>query len=139
MISTNLLLYCIASGAAYLFLISLGLEFLSKRLNVFRGFPAEYIESTGGLWFAMNYVMELLLFVVMPSIAYSYFYILLPLSGVRTGIAGALFAFTLGAVPALVGLLTRTRLPVLAFSYLLLGVLLKLAGSLLIIGFLYQL
>ncbi|MGH8014774.1 MAG: hypothetical protein ACREBV_01125, partial [Candidatus Zixiibacteriota bacterium] len=73
-----------------------------------------------------------------PSIAYSYFYIMLPLSGVRTGLAGALFAFTLGAVPALVGLLVRTRLPVLAFSFLLLAILLKLAGSMIIIGYLYQ-
>jgi len=139
MISTELLLYCIGAGAAYLFLISLLLEFLGKKLNVIRGFPAELIESTGGLWFLMNFTMELLLFVVIPSIAYGYFYVLLPLSGVRTGIAGALFSFTLGAVPALVGLLVRTRLPVLMFSYLLLGILLKLAGAMIIIGYLYQL
>jgi len=139
MISTQLLLYCVAAGAVYLLLISIVLEFISKRLKVFQGFPAEIVEPTGGLWFGMNYALELLLFVVIPSVAYSYFYILLPLSGVRTGIAGALFAFTLGAVPALVGLLVRTRLPVFTFSYMLLGILLKLAGSLIIIGYLYQL
>ena len=64
---------------------------------------------------------------------------MLPLSGIRTGVAGELFAFTLGALPAIVGLLTRTRLPALLFSYLLFGVLLKLAGCLAIIGYLYQL
>ncbi len=139
MISTKLLIYCILGGAVYLFLISLLLEFFGKKINAFRGIPAEFAETGGGLWFTMNYAMELLLYVVIPSIAYSYFYILLPLSGVRTAIAGALFAFTLGAVPALTTLLNRTRLPVLMFTYLLLTVLLKLTGSLLIIGYLYQL
>ncbi len=139
MISTELLLYCIGAGAVYLFLISLLLEFLGKKFNVFRGIPAELIEATGWLWFAMNFSMELLLLVVIPSLGYSYFYVLLPLSGIRTGLAGALFSFVLGAVPALVGLLARTRLPVLMFCYLLLGILLKLAGAMIIIGYLYQL
>lgn len=139
MISTELLLYCIFGGAVYLFLISVLLEFLEKKLNVFRGFPAELIESTGGLWFTMNLIMELLVYVVIPSVAYSYFYILLPLSGVKTAVAGSLYAFTLGAVPTLMSMINRTRLPVLMFTYLLLTILLKLTGSLLIIGYLYQL
>ena len=139
MISTKLLLYCIVTGAVYLFLISILLEYMGKKLNVFRGFPADFVESTGGLWFTMNFTMELLLLVVIPSLTYSYFYVLLPLSGVRTGLAGALFAFALGALPALVGLLVRTRLPVLSFTYLLLGILLKLTGTMIIIGYLYQL
>jgi len=139
MISTKLLIYCMLTGAVYLFLISLLLEFFGKRINAFRGIPREFAESGGSFWFTMNLTMELLLYVVIPSIAYSYFYILLPLSGIRTAVAGALFAFTLGAVPALMSLLNRTRLPVLMFAYLLLTMLLKLTGSLLIIGYLYQL
>ncbi|HEX2896866.1 MAG TPA: hypothetical protein VHP63_02310 [candidate division Zixibacteria bacterium] len=139
MISGSLLFYCIAVAAVYLFLVSLLLEFLGKKFDVFKGFPPELIENTGAFWFLMNFTMEMLLFVVIPSMAYGYFYILLPLSGVRTGIAGALLAFALGAVPALVGLLVRTRLPVLMFSYLLFGILLKLAGAMIIIGYLYQL
>lgn len=139
MISTKLLLYCIAAGAGYLLVISLLLELISKGLKVTRGMPEEMIETTGVFWFFLNYLMEILLYVVIPSIAYSYFYIILPLSGIRTGIAGALFAFALGAVPALVSLLVRTRLPILLFSYSLLGVLLKLGGVMIIIGYLYQL
>jgi hypothetical protein len=139
MISIELLLYCILVGAVYLFLMSLLLEFIGKRINAFRGIPRELAESSGSFWFALNLTMELILYVVIPSIAYSYFYILLPLSGVRTAVAGGLFAFTLGAVPALLSLLNRTRLPILMFAYLLLTMLLKLTGSLLIIGYLYQL
>jgi len=139
MISIELLLYCILVGAVYLFLMSLLLEFIGKRINAFRGIPRELVESGGSFWFALNLTMELILYVVIPSIAYSYFYILLPLSGVRTAVAGGLFAFTLGAVPALLSLLNRTRLPILMFAYLLLTMLLKLTGSLLIIGYLYQL
>lgn len=139
MISTKLLIYCIGAGAVYLFLISILLEYIGKKINCFRGMPAEFIESGGTLWFSMNYAMELLLYVLIPSIAYSYFYILLPLSGIRTAVAGALFAFTLGAIPALTSLLNRSQLPVLTFAYLLLTILLKLTGSLLVIGYLYQL
>ena len=139
MISTKLLVYCVAAGIVYLFIFSWLWELFGKKIEAFRGFPAELIEPSGPAWFMMNLAMETLLYVVIPAIAYSYFYILLPLSGVRTGMAGALFAFTLGAVPALVGLLVRTRLPILMFSYLLLGILLKLSGALIIIGYLYQL
>ncbi len=139
MISTELLLYCIGAAGAYLFVISLVWEYAGIKLNINRGMPAEMLEPTGKIWFMMNFLMELLLYVVIPSLVYSYFYIMLPLSGIRTGVAGALFAFTLGALPAIVGLLTRTRLPALLFSYLLFGVLLKLAGCLVIIGYLYQL
>ena len=139
MISTRLLIYCIGTGAVYLFLISMLLEFFGKRINAFRGLPGGFAEAGSTLWFTMNFAMETLLYVLIPSIAYSYFYILLPLSGIRTAVAGALFAFTLGAVPALTSLLNRSQLPVLTFAYLLLTILLKLTGSLLIIGYLYQL
>ncbi len=139
MISTELLLYCVAAGAAYLFMISLLWEYAGKKMNIYRGVPAGIIEQIDKTWFMMNFAMELLLYVVIPALVYSYFYIMLPLSGIRTGVAGALFAFTLGAVPAIVGLLTRIRLPALLFSYLLFGILLKLAGCLVIIGYLYQL
>ena len=139
MISTELLLYCIGAAGAYLFVISLVWEYAGIKLNINRGMPVEMLEPTGKAWFMTNFLMELLLYVVIPSLVYSYFYIMLPLSGIRTGVAGALFAFTLGALPAIVGLLTRTRLPALLFSYLLFGVLLKLVGCLVIIGYLYQL
>jgi hypothetical protein len=119
--------------------MSLLLEFIGKRINAFRSMPQEFAESGGSFWFTMNLTIELFLYVVIPSIAYSYFYILLPLSGVRTAVAGSLFAFTLGAVPAMMSLMNRTRLPILMFAYLLLTMLLKLTGSLLIIGYLYQL
>lgn len=139
MISTELLLYCIGAAGAYLFVLSVIWEYAGTKMNINRGIPAEILEPISKAWFMMNFVMELLLYVVIPALVYSYFYIMLPLSGIRTGVAGALFAFTLGAVPAIVGLLTRTRLPALLFSYLLFGVLLKLAGCLVIIGYLYQL
>ena len=139
MISTELLLYCIGAAGAYLFVISLVWEYAGIKLNINRGMPVEMLGPNGKALFMTNFLMWLLLFVVLPLLVYSYFYIMLPLSGIRTGVAGALFALTLGALPAIVGLLTRTRLPALLFSYLLFRVLLKLAGCLVIIGYLYQL
>ena len=55
-----------------------------------RGIPGEILEPISKAWFMMNFVMELLLYVVIPTLVYSYFYIMLPLSGIRTGVAGAL-------------------------------------------------
>jgi hypothetical protein len=71
--------------------------------------------------------------------AYSFFYFLIPLSGVRAGMAAALMAFGLGAVPTVMSISLRLRLPAPYLLYILLSVLIKLAGSLTIIAYLYSL
>jgi len=138
-ISLELMLYCFAAGGAYLLLVSFLLEMIGRALKISRGIPAELLESPGWTWFAINYIMELLFFVFIPTMAYSFLYLILPLSGVRAGMAGALFAFTLGVVPALMGLAVRFKLSMPYLLYFLLGLLLKLAGALIIIGYLYTL
>jgi hypothetical protein len=139
MISFEMMLYCLVVGGAYLLLISILLEMIGRALNISRGIPADLLESPGWTWFAINYIMEILFFVFIPTLAYSFLYLILPLSGLRAGIAGALFAFTLGVVPALMGLAVRLRLSMPYLLYFLLGLLLKLGGTLTIIGYLYSL
>jgi hypothetical protein len=83
--------------------------------------------------------MEFLIFVVIPTVAFGIFSIILPLTGVRTGLAVALAVFTMGALPAVILLSLRLRLPMVYLLHYLLGILIKLAGALAIIGYLYSL
>jgi len=138
-ISVELMLYCLVAGGIYLLVLTTILELIGRKLRISRGVPIELLEPVGWGWFALTYVMELLFFVIIPTLAYSFFYLIVPLSGVRAGMAGALFVFTLGAVPALMGLSVRIRFSMLYLLYFLLGLLLKLAGAMTIIGYLYAL
>jgi len=139
MFSKKLIIYCFVSSGLYLLVISWLLSFLQRKLRLTEGISAQLLESTHLGWSAINYVMEFLFYVVIPTIAYSLFYLVIPLSGIRAGLAGALFAFTLGAAPALISLSVRIKLPMPFILFSLLSLLLKLGGSLAIIGYLYQL
>lgn len=139
MLSYSLLLYCILGGGLYLLVLSLLLDVIERKLQLTRGIPAEMLEADGLIWSLLNFFMEVLFYVVIPAIAYSFFYAILPVSGVRAGMASALFAFVLGAAPAIMRMSVRIRLPMPYLLYVMLSHLLKLAGSLSIIGWLYAL
>jgi hypothetical protein len=139
MVSQQLLLYCLLAAGGYLLVISLVLNFIERRLKLTQGIPSELIESSGFSWSAVRFVMEALFFVVIPSIAYSFFYLVIPVSGIRAGMAAALFAFALGAAPTLMGMSVRVSLPMPYLLFVLLSHLLKLTGSLVIISYLYSL
>jgi len=139
MISRELLIWCLGCGSGYLLGLSLLLDLAEKRLRLTEGIPAELVEGAGVAFFVMNFVMEALFFVAIPSTAYAFFYQLLPISGVRAGLAGALFAFVLGAAPLGMRLSVRLKLPMPYMLFLMVSHLLKLGGSLAIIGYLYSL
>ncbi len=139
MISFELMLYCVLSAGAYLLLLSLLLDGIERKLKLSATLPDEMVESTGLSWTLANFTMELLFYVAIPTLVYSFFYYLLPFYGVRAGVASGLFAFGLGAVPGLIGLAVRVKLPMPFMFYILLSILLKLIGCLAIIGYLYTL
>ena len=139
MISFELILYCVLVAGAYLLGLSLLLDWFERKLKLSSGLPEDMVEATGVAWTFANFTMELLFYVAIPTIVYSFFYYLLPFYGVRAGVASALFAFGLGAVPALIGLAVRVKLPMPYLMYLLFSILLKLIGCLAIIGYLYTL
>jgi len=76
---------------------------------------------------------------VIPTLGYSFFYLIIPMAGVRGGLAVALIAFSLGVVPILMILSLRIRLPMLYLLFLMLTQIIKLGGALAIIGYLYSL
>jgi hypothetical protein len=96
------------------------------------------LEESGPGWSAIHFLMEMLFFAAIPTFAYSFFYMIIPLWGIKAGMAAALFAFTLGAAPALMCLSVRIRLPMPYILFTLLALLLKLGGSLIIIGYLFS-
>jgi hypothetical protein len=139
MISMDLLLYCLVISGVYLLIVSILLDWAEKKLKLTAGLPADLLESAGFAVTLMNFLMEAVFYVAIPAIGYSFFYVILPVSGVRAGLAGALFAFVLGAAPAVMRLSVRVKLPMPYLLFLLLSQFLKLAGSLAIIGYLYSL
>jgi len=138
MFSQKLVIYCIVCSGAYLLIISLVLDYLQKKLRLTRGIPPEMLEESGPGWSAIHFLMEMLFFAAIPTFAYSFFYMIIPLWGIKAGMAAALFAFTLGAAPALMGLSVRVRLPMPYVLFTLLALFLKLGGSLIIIGYLFS-
>ena len=139
MISVELLLSCLVAAGVYLLLISLLLDFVERRLKLAATLPQQLVEKGSAAVTLANFVLELLFYVVIPTVIYSFFYYVLPFYGVRAGLATALFAFLLGAAPAMMGLSIRLKLPMPYMLYQLLAGLIKLLGSLAIIGYIYTL
>ncbi len=139
MVSFELLMYCAVIGGIYLLVISLLFDFLERRLKLTAGIPKEMLEEEGCLWTGMNFFMEVLFYVIIPSVAYSFFYLILPLSGAKAGLGAALFAFILGAAPVGMRLSVRIKLPMSYILFIMLSHIVKLGGSLAIIAHLYTL
>lgn len=139
MVTPKLLAYCLFLGGVYLIVVTFFWHLLGKVLQVEREMPPAILEPFTPVWHVVNFAVEFLVFVVIPALAFAMFAVILPLTGIRTGLAVALAAFTLGAMPAIVGLSVRIKLPVVYLLFFLLGLLIKLAGSLAIIGYLYSL
>jgi len=139
MISTTQLLYCLVTGGVYLLVITVVLELVCRKLKLRAALPAQMLEEAGGIWQVLFFIMEFLFFVVIPTLSYSFFYLVMPFSGVKAGLAGTLFAFTLGAVPVVMSLSMRIKLPMPYLLFMLLCYLLKLGGSMAVIGYLYTL
>ncbi len=139
MVSYQPLLYSFLVSGVYLLIISTIAAVIERRANLLRPLPDEQVEPISVGWFVVNFIMELLFYVVIPAFAYSFFYLVLPVSGVRAGMAVALVAFTLGAVPLVMSLSVRVRLPMPYLLFLLLAYIIKIGGSLVLIGLLYSL
>lgn len=138
-LSYALILYAVLLGGAYLFLVDLAWYKLERVVPVFDSFPDELIEHRNWALFAYCYIVELIFFVFIPSFVYYWFYSVLPVSGFRGGVAVGLFLFLLGFVPYAILILFRIKIPVVFLLYQSTGLLIKIVGSLAIIGYLYSL
>ncbi|SYZ74659.1 membrane hypothetical protein [Candidatus Zixiibacteriota bacterium] len=138
-VSFELLGYCLLLGAIYLILVDLFWGWLESKAPLFGRFPRELIEpKTIGL-FVSSFIIEFVFLVLLPAVVYGWFYIIIPFSGVRGGIAVALFLVMFGMLPLSILLLFRIRIPVVYVLFQLLGLTIKVSGVLVIIGYLYSL
>jgi len=139
MISLELMFFCLVAAGVYLLIISFLLDLVERRLKLTGALPQQLVEKSGVTVTLANFVLEVLFYVVIPTIIYSFFYYLLPFYGVRAGLATALFAFLLGVAPSIMGLSIRVKLPMPYMLYQLFAGLVKLLGCLAIIGYIYTL
>lgn len=139
MISFELIGYCLLAGAAYLIVIDLIWAKLENLVPVTKYYPPELIEKCNLSWFISAFIIEFIFFVFLPSIIYSWYYTLIPFSGIRGGIAAGMFIVVLGMLPFGLLLLFRLKIPLVFMLYQLLGLLIKAIGTMAIIGYLYAL
>lgn len=139
MISFELIIYCLVIAGTYLLIISGLTDLIAAKANLTKSLPSQLVEKIDLPGFLINYLMEMLFMVVIPSVGYSIFYLIIPLEGIRAGLAIALIAFTIGAVPIIMVLSVRIKLPINYLLFLLLTQVLKLAGCLAIIAHLHSL
>jgi len=138
-INFELFIYCIILGAVYLFIIDLIWNWLERFVPTLQNFPKELIDSKGVTWFACNYIVEFIFFALMPSVIYGWFYAVIPLSGIRGGLAFGLLLLIFGMIPHAISLSFRIRIPVVFILFQLLGLMIKICGAMAMIGYLYSL
>ena len=139
MLSYKLLLACLVASGLYLLIISYILHVIEKKMKLAGNLDQELVEEMTVGWFFTNFIMEFLFYVVIPAIAFSFFYLIIPLPAHKTGLAVTLVAFILGAAPVLMGLSVRIKLPMPYILFILMSLLIKLGGSMFLIGYLYSL
>jgi hypothetical protein len=137
MISLRLFWAALLWAGAALFVFEFLWYLLEKRLYLLAKLPPEMIEAYGAAYFVSRFIMQLAFLVALPTVAYSWFYVLVPFYGLRAGVALAVFIFLLGVVPFVSILVMRIRLPLSFVLFHLAGYLLKMLLVYSIIAHLY--
>jgi hypothetical protein len=137
MISFRLLLAALFWSGLALLIIELIWHFLEKKLALLKNVPSEMLEETGIGLFVSRYIMQLAFLVAVPSVIYSWFYVMVPFYGLRAGVGMAVFIFILGIVPFSVSVLIRIKLPLAFTLFHMAGYLIKTIIVYGIIAYLY--
>lgn len=139
MINQKLLLTALLWAGAALFIFEIIWYQVERRLKLLNHMPSQILEDTGPGFFISKFIMQLAFLVVVPTVTYSWFYVLVPFYGVRAGVAMAIFIFVLGVVPFAVTVLMRIKLPLSFMLFQMAGYLLKIIIVYGIIAYLYNL
>lgn len=139
MINVRLLLAALFWAGAALFVLEVAWYFLEKKLALLKSLPREILEETGTSFFVSKFVMQLAFLVAVPTVVYSWFYVMIPFYGIRAGVAVAVFIFVLGIIPFATSVLMRIKLPVAFVLVEMTGYLVKIIIIYGIIAYLYVL
>lgn len=139
MISVKLLMTCLLWGGIALFVVELPWYWLEKKLNLTAKLPPDMVEPMGAGYFASRFVSQFAFLVALPSVVYSWAYVLIPFYGVRAGIILALYLFVMGIVPASSAVMMRIKIPLAYTLFQLAGYLIKLVLIYGVIAYIYVL
>ena len=139
MLSAALFISCLVSGVAWVAVVTFFMNAVGRRLNIDDSIPVELREPQSGGTFVLTLFTESLFFVVMPTMIFGMLNVLVPLTPIRTGLGAGLFAFAIGTLPTLSTLTMKVRFPLSWTMFFALGQLIKVAGALTIIGYLFSL
>lgn len=139
MISVALLLTCLLWGGIALFVVELLWYLLEKKLSLTAKLPTDMVEPMGSGYFVSRFVSQFAFLVALPSVVYSWAYVLIPFYGLRAGIVLALYLFIMGIVPYSTASLMRIKIPLAYTLFHMAGYLIKLVLIYGIIAYIYVL
>jgi len=138
----KLLFAALISCAFYLSIIQIALNALERKLiqkGLWSGEIKDLEESPPRVMSMTQLIVDIAFYAATPLMVYGVLYLMIPFEGVRAGIGIALGCVAISAAPLLMTISLRTKFPVPALFFLALSQLVKLGGSLTLIGFLYTL
>lgn len=125
----KIIIYTIALGTAPLIAINIVQLIIEKLIKVNAEIKAENNVRYSGI-FAVQFLVDVLFFVVIPTLAYFWLYPVLPFVGFKAGVAIGLAAYILGSLPYAVQLSLRIRIPAILIMTTLFFNLIKLSVAL---------
>lgn len=138
----KLILAALVSCAFYLSVIQIALNALERKLihkGLWNGEIKDLAESPPRVISITQLIIDIAFYAATPLMVYGVLYLLIPFEGARAGIAIALGCVAVGSTPLLMTISLRAKFPVPALFFLALSQLLKLGGSLALIGVLFSL
>jgi hypothetical protein len=134
------MLYCALATVGYLLVVNWGLSAFERRL-ISQGHlqvrdGAAEVSLATRLW---DFIVQWFLFAGLPMGLYSWLFVLLPLEGPRAGVAIALWTVVIGSLPFAIVVSERHKVPFVAMAFLMFSQLVRLLGTLAIIGILFAL
>lgn len=125
---SGILLKTVLLGALPLLVITLLQIILEKMLKI----VPEITKDAGRAFsiYLVQFISDLLFFVIIPAMAYFWIYPVMPFSGYKAGIAIAIGAYILGSLPYATNISLRIKIPAILIVTTLFFNLLKLTAAL---------
>jgi len=130
---SGIVIYTILLGAVPLALITLIQYALERIIRLSREVPESQSEKSRPMLYILQFISDLIFFVIIPSAVYYWIYPILPFAGFRSGIALGVAAYILGSLPYAINLSLRIKIPATIILFTLFFNLLKVCGALAVI------
>lgn len=125
----KIIVFTIALGTAPLIAINIVQLIIEKIIRVNADIKDEYNVRYNGV-FMVQFLVDVLFFVVIPTLVYYWLYPVLPFVGYKAGIAVGIAAYILGSLPYAIQLSLRIRIPAILVVTTLFFNLIKLSAAL---------